>query len=187
MKKAVIQCLLCIFLPVLAGCAGRTEEKAEKSEYAQAVDVLKAVADTYTEEEKFAMYGGDQEHAVMDEPGSFDINRPDEMEQVLGLPAGLASEIEDAASMVHMMNGNVFTGAAYRLHENTDRNAFAESVKTALLDRQWMCGQPDTLTVMDADGYVITAYGSAELMKTFQAKVMTVCKDAKILAEAPVG
>ena len=86
-----------------------------------------------------------------------------------------------------MMNGNVFTGAAYRLHENTDRNAFAESVKTALLDRQWMCGQPDTLTVMDADGYVITAYGSAELMKTFQAKVMTVCKDAKILAEAPVG
>ena len=33
----------------------------------------------------------------------------------LGLPESEAANIDDAASMVHMMNANTFTGAAYRL------------------------------------------------------------------------
>ena len=123
---------------------------------------LRAVVDAYTDEERFAMYGGDREHAVMDAPGTFDVSQVQEMEDVLGLPSGLASDIEEAASMVHMMNGNVFTGAAYRLREGTDQDAFAQAVKTALLEKRWMCGQPDTMLVLSVDHvYVITAFGEA--------------------------
>lgn len=174
--------ILCVAVMLAAaGCGGSS------SDYASALEVLEAVAGAYKQEDQFAMYGGDQEHAVMDAPGSFDIRKTEELEAVLGLPSELADQLEDAASMVHMMNGNVFTGAAYRLRDNADKHAFAQAVQSALLKKQWMCGQPDTLAVWEVDGtYVITAYGDAEMMEAFQAYTQSVCKDVKVLAEAPV-
>ena len=86
-----------------------------------------------------------------------------------------------------MMNGNVFTGAAYRLREGTDQDAFAQAVKTALLEKRWMCGQPDTMLVLSVDHvYVITAYGEAGIIQTFKEKSMSVLKETKILMEAPI-
>lgn len=189
MKKKMTICLICFLLTTLSGC-GKSKDPASKGEnpkYAQAVDVLRTVADAYTNEEQFAMYGGDHEHAVMDEPGTFDISKIQEMEEALGLPSGLATELEDAASMVHMMNGNVFTGAAYRLREGTDQNDFAQAVKAALMEKQWLCGQPDTMLVLSVDPtYVVTAYGEADMIKTFKAKSMSALNEAKILMEAPI-
>ena len=189
MEKKMSICLICCLLNVLSGC-GKSQDPAledEKLHYTQAVDVLRAVVDAYTDEERFAMYGGDREHAVMDAPGTFDVSQVQEMEDVLGLPSGLASDIEEAASMVHMMNGNVFTGAAYRLREGTDQDAFAQAVKTALLEKRWMCGQPDTMLVLSVDHvYVITAYGEAGIIQTFKEKSMSVLKETKILMEAPI-
>ena len=189
MKKLTAIGLFCFFALVLSSCGKSSDSNKEekKSDYAQAADVLKAVADSYTQEERFAMYGGDQEHAVMDEPGKFDISKQEEMEDVLGLPTELASGIEDAASMVHMMNGNMFTGAAYRLKSSTDKDHFAQTVKDTLSKKQWICGQPDIMTVIDVDGvYVITAYGEAQIMETFKKKAMFVFKDAKVFIEAPI-
>lgn len=188
MKKKVLIGLTCFFLPVLCACGNHLQDMGEDSAYVQAVEVLRAVSDTYTQDEQFAMYGGDQEHAVTDEPGTFDVNKTEEMEQVLGLPAEYASNIADAASMVHMMNGNVFTGAAYRLKDGVSQDDFAKAVQSALTEKQWICGQPDTMLVIDVDGtYVITAYGEAEMMETFKTKAMNVFQDANILTEAPIG
>lgn len=189
MKKLTAMYLICFLALALSGCGKSSDLNKEdkKSDYAQAADVLKTVADSYTQEERFAMYGGDQEHAVMDEPGKFDISKQEEMEETLGLPTELASDIEDAASMVHMMNGNLFTGAAYRLKSSKDIDHFAQAVKGVLREKQWICGQPDTMTVIDVDGvYVITAYGEAQIMETFKKKAMSVFKDAKIVIEAPI-
>ena len=189
MEKKMSICLICCLLTVLSGC-GKSQDPAledEKLHYTQAVDVLRAVVDAYTDEERFAMYGGDREHAVMDAPGTFDVSQVQEMEDVLGLPSGLASDIEEAASMVHMMNGNVFTGAAYRLREGTDQDAFAQAVKTALLEKRWMCGQPDTLIIIKVDGsYVITAFGAADTIETFKSNALSALEGAEVIIEAPI-
>lgn len=187
MKKKIIIGMICFFLPALCGCGKHQQDTGKDSVYAQAVEVLRAVADAYTQDEQFAMYGGDQEHAVMDEPGTFDVNKTEEMEQVLGLPAEYASNVTDAASMVHMMNANVFTGAAYRLKDGVAQDDFAKAVQSALIEKQWICGQPDTMLVLDVDGtYVITAYGEAQIMDAFKTKAMNVFQNANILTEAPI-
>ncbi len=189
-NRITVFCLALLFLAAGAGCSiGRKQEQREEgSAYASALEALQAVAGAYTQEDRFAMYGGDQEHAVMDAPGSFDTGKTEELEATLGLPPDLADQLEEAASMVHMMNGNVFTGAAYRLKDNADKSAFAKAVQSALLKKQWMCGQPDTLAVLDADGtYVITAYGEAGVMETFQAYARSVFKNVTVLAEAPIA
>ena len=49
----------------------------------------------------------------MDAPGKFDISKTEELGITLGLPEDLWDDIDDAASMVHMMNANTFTGAVY--------------------------------------------------------------------------
>ena len=189
MKRLTVLCLAVVLAHTGSGCGrGQTEQENKGSAYASAVEVLEAVAGAYTAEDQFAIYGGDQEHAVMDAPGNFDISKTEELEATLGLPAKLADELEDAASMVHMMNSNTFTGAAYRLKDSADQNAFAQEVTSALLEKQWMCGQPDTLAVLDVDGtYLVTAYGEAEIMETFQAHALSVFPRAKVLTEMPVA
>ena len=186
-NQIIVFCLMLLFLAAGAGCGIGQKQEGKGSAYATALEALEAVAGAYTQEDQFAMYGGDQEHAVMDAPGSFDISKTEELEATLGLPADLADQLEDAASMVHMMNGNVFTGAAYRLKDNADKNAFAQAVQSALLKKQWLCGQPDTLVVLETDGtYVITAYGEAGVMETFRSYAQSVFQDVKVLTEAPI-
>ena len=123
----------------------------------------------------------------MDGPGKFDVTKKEELDQILGLPADQASAVEDAASMLHMMNANTFTGAVYRLKDGTDMDAFGEAVKNHIKDRQWMCGFPDTFVVIRVDGsYVITAFGEAEIMETFQKNALSALDGAEVLLEEPL-
>lgn len=121
MRKAVLLFLSVMMASVLSGCGGQKDSQAEQgggeSRYAEALDVLNEVIKVYGEDELFSMYGGDQENAVMDGPGKFDITKTEELESVYGLAADQSSNIEDAATMVHLMNANTFTGAAYRIKE----------------------------------------------------------------------
>ena len=70
MKNKMALIFIAVMALVLTGCgAGQQDSKEneeEASEYAQALDVLNAVVDTYAEEDLFSMYGGDSEHAVME-------------------------------------------------------------------------------------------------------------------------
>ena len=162
MRKAVLLFLSVMMVSVLSGCGGQKDSQAEQgggeSRYAEALDVLNEVIKVYGEDELFSMYGGDQENAVMDGPGKFDIAKTEELESVYGLAADQSSNIEDAATMVHLMNANTFTGAVYRIKEGVDMNAFADALKSCILARQWICGQPDTLVLINLDGrYIITA------------------------------
>lgn len=192
MKKTVILFLAAIMSLTLWGCGGRgtVEEgqNTEESQYAQALDVLNEVVNVYAEEELFSIYGGDQENAVMDAPGRFDISKTEELEASLGLPEELFDDIDDAASMVHMMNANTFTGAVYHLKDSTDLDTFADTVEANILAKQWLCGQPDTLLILNVDGgYVITAYGEAGIMQTFKDNALSALNGAKVIAEAPIS
>lgn len=106
----------------------------------------------------------------------------------LGLPESQIASVDDAASMIHMMNANTFTGAAYHLKDGTDLDAFAEEVKTNILNTQWICGFPDTLLIINAGGgYVITAYGQGDIMESFKTKVQSALEGSEVMVEVPIA
>lgn len=193
MKKLTVLFMTAVMATALMGCGGKTDSSAGEgaeagaSKYGEAVEVLNAVFGTYAEADLFSVYGGNQENPVMDAPGKFDISKTEELDYALGLPQAMAADIDDAASMVHMMNGNVFTGAAYRLKDGVDMDSFAEEAKTKILGRQWMCGQPDTLIIIKVDGsYVITAFGAADTIETFKNNALSALEGAEVIIEAPI-
>lgn len=193
MKKMTMLFLaVVVVVGMLSGCGKKDNSGGEagsaESKYSDALEVLNKVVGAYGEDELFSMYGGNQENAVMDAPGKFDISKTDELENVYGLPADVSSDIEDAATMVHLMNANTFTGAVYRLKEGTDLNAFADSVKSCILARQWICGQPDSLVIINVDGrYVITAFGVDGLMEDLKTNALAALDGAQVMIEAPIA
>ena len=191
MKKIVWPLVMSMVVLVLSVCGGQPSKTGmgeAMPEYEDALDVLNSITGVYKEDELFSLYGGDQENAVMDAPGKFDISKSEELDLVLGLPESQTANIEDAASMVHMMNANTFTGAAYRLKDGTDLDTFVETVKSNILARQWICGQPDTLVIIDAGGgYVVTAFGQAEIMELFKTNALSALSGAKVVTETPVS
>lgn len=196
MKKRTLFILAAAMVLMLSGCGNKqetTEESKEsaaggESAYAEAVDILNEVVKQYGEDELFAMYGGNQENAVMDAPGKFDVSKTEELKMTLGLPEEQAENIDDAASMVHMMNGNTFTGAVYHLKDGTDLTAFSDAVKENILATQWMCGQPDTLVIIDVDGqYVISAYGEAQIMEIFKNHALSALDGSQVITETPIA
>ncbi len=192
MRKAVLLFLSVMMVSVLSGCGGQKDSQAEQgggqSQYTEALEVLNQVIEAYGEDELFSMYGGDQENAVMDGPGKFDIAKTEELESVYGLAADQSSNIEDAATMVHLMNANTFTGAVYRLKEGVDMDDFADALKSCILARQWICGQPDTLVLINVDGrYIITAFGEAGIIENFKTNALSALSGAQVITEAPVA
>ena len=191
MKKMFI-CLVGMVMAIsLAGCGGQSDAQnggsAPDSSYTSAVQVLETVIDAYTEEQKFPIGGGDSENLTSEAPGAFDISKTEELDMTLGLPESEAANIDDAASMVHMMNANTCTGAAYRLKSGVQVEEFSEAVKENVLAKQWMCGMPDTMVVIDVDGqYVLTAYGADELIETFKTNALSALDGAKVVLDAPV-
>ncbi len=187
MKKVAMLLAAAVMIFPLSGCGGKeTNQEAAKSQYADSLEILNKVVESYDENDLFAMYGGDQQNAVMDGPGKFDISKTEELDYTLGLPADQFSNIEDAASMVHLMNANTFTGAVYRLKEDVDLDAFTDSVKSNILAKQWICGQPDTLILINVDGrYVITAYGEAQIMEIFKNNALGALDGAQVVTEVP--
>ncbi len=190
-KAALFFAIMMVF--TLFGCGGKQDGSGEstdgkESKYAESLEVLDAVVKAYAEEDLFSIYGGNQENAVMDAPGKFDISKTEELAYTLGLPESQFSSIDDAASMVHMMNANTFTGAVYRLKDGTDMDAFADAVESGILSKQWVCGQPDTFIVINVDGkYVITAYGEAGIIETFKNNALSALDGAKVITETPVS
>ncbi len=205
MKRLTILFFMVMLIFMLTGCGsgnggsqsgmGENSEESEESQYGEseeskygeALDVLSAIRQSYKEEDMFAIYGGNQENAVMDAPGKFDISKTEEMKVNLGLPEELWDDIDDAASMVHMMNANTFTGAVYHLKDGTDSNDFADAVKTNIMATQWICGQPDTLVIIEVKGnYIITAYGEAGIMETFKDNALSALDGSQVIMEEPV-
>ncbi len=190
MKKLITIFLAAMIIVTLIGCGNKDSNNGNQggqSKYTESLDVLKEIVKVYKEDQLFAMYGGNQENAVMDAPGKFDVGKTEELDVTLGFPKSQTANIEDAASMVHMMNGNIFTGAAYRLKSGINMNDFAEAVKTNILAKQWMCGQPDTLIIINVDGtYVITAYGEAEIMQIFKTNALSALSGAQVITETPI-
>ena len=90
--------------------------------------------------------------------------------------------VADAATMIHMMNANTFTGAVLNLNEGVDKAAFAATAKDAVMNAQWMCGFPEKLIIADMGGqYLLMAYGINDAMGPFEAKLTEAYPTASVL------
>ncbi len=156
-------------------------------------EILTTVWDKFEDEDtdenmyndKFAVIGGHFENPVDNAPGKYDVSKAEDLEFNLCVPQDAISKIDDAASMIHMMNANTFTAGAFHVKEASDVNAFVDGVKERTLGNQWMCGFPDELLIITIDdNYVVSAFGNADTMKEFKTILMDEYSDAaKVVVE----
>lgn len=188
MKKLALICSAAVLAIFLGACGGGSLAgggPAAKS----ALDLLATVWDGYTDEEKFPIAGGDMsgENMVMDGPGNFSTGDPSLLDASLGLPEASAGLIDEAASLIHMMNANTFTCGAFHLKAGGDAGTLSAALKDNLLQRQWMCGFPDKLVIMQVDSYVVSFFGANEIVDTFKAKLAEAYASAETLCDEPVA
>ena len=195
MKKALaIVLALTVVLVCFAACGSKTPTDANTNtdaanttvaapSYADAVEVLTTIFAAYAEENVFPVAGGDEAHMDFENPapGKYDYTLTDELSVVAQFPVSQSANIEDAATAMHMMNANSFTGAAYLLKADADAAAFAADFKAALDNARWMCGFPEKFVVIKTGSYIVTAYGVADIMDYFKTTATTALAGEVIL------
>ncbi|MDO4673515.1 MAG: hypothetical protein Q4A76_11445, partial [Porphyromonadaceae bacterium] len=108
-------------------------------------EILTKVWESYPDTDKFAVMGGDYNHMVENAPGEFDVNDKESLSSLLIVPDDAAAYLDQASSLIHAMNANTFTSAAFHIADAKNTEAFVSSLKDALLNNQWMCGFPEQL------------------------------------------
>ena len=190
MLITLLMCTVLMMTMIACGKSGDNGNAAEDNASVETVNVadsaelLTNVWNTYEEADKFPIGGGDYENMVMDTVGAFDVTKTEDLDSLLGMPAAGAAMIDDAASMMHMMNANTFTAGAYRLADASLQQDLADLLKDNIMNRQWMCGFPDTLLIASVgDEYVVSAFGNAEIMETFKTKLQEQYEVTEVIYE----
>ena len=158
MKKIISLVLAAVLTLSLAACGTKNDSKGDQpAAPASALDLL----------EKFPAAGGDYSEANSkeDAPGVYDLTDRAAVDSALGLPE--TAKVDQAASLVHMMNQNTFTAAAY--HCTDDADALATALRDNIQQRQWMCGFPDKVAVAVVGEYVVSVFGAEDLVNTFMS------------------
>lgn len=165
-------------------------EEEESVPYEPVTDTEKALNAGWSklaDDERFFAMGGDAETPVDGAPGNFSIADAEALDSTLGFPAASVGSIDEAASLLHAMNANTFTGAAYRVAEGVDADALADDIKTNILARQWMCGFPETLIIIKADDILITAFGDGEIIENYRNNTLSALEGATLVTETPIA
>ena len=190
MKKIISLILAGVMMLGLAACGA--EKPAETTAPAQttapavtvesALAVLEDIWAKYGEDEKFAVIGGNMENPVDGAPGNYDMAYAENLTWNLLIPESEITNVAEAATMIHMMNANTFTSGVVRLAEGTDAEAFAQVMRDAIQNNQWMCGFPETLTIAVIDGeYVLIAFGVNDAMNPFMTHFAEAYAEAEVL------
>ena len=149
---------------------------------ASALEILETVWAQFGEDEKFFVMGGDFDNMVDGAPGK--VTNSDFIAGNLLVPADQTANITDVASLLHAMNANTFTCAAYAV---ADANAFATAMQTAIQGNQWMCGFPEKLLIAEVGGYVVVAFGHGDAVNPFQTKLTAAYPTTQILVDEPIA
>ncbi len=208
MKKTISLLLaLTMVAALFAGCSGNTntnettieattdvttEVTTEAVSYADALDVLNTLFNAYTstvpEDQQFAVAGGDMEHSVMGAPGVFSLTPAENLTSSLNVDASIVPQIDDAASLMHMMNSNIFTAGVYHVTEGTDLNAFTSTLASGIKGTHFVCGAPEQLIIMTIGGeYVLAMYGSGDLIPAYKDVAVATLTGAELVVDDPIA
>lgn len=150
--------------------------------------ILENIWSRYGDADRFAAFGGAVENSVTDGPGDLDITNTEELTSRYLVPQTMLTAIDEAASLVHMMNNNIFTGAVFHLTQETSADAFAEALWQSLQDTQWICGSPDRALICEVEtGYVLMAFGAEEILATFRSNLKAAYPENRELYEEAIA
>ena len=203
MKKSVALFLAAFMVVGCVACGGRGNEGNSEGNsqnanngnttITDANEILTKVWDKFEDEDtdgdmyndKFAVIGGHFDDSVENAPGKYDVSKAEDLEASLCVPQDAIQYIDDAASMVHMMNANTFTAGAFHVTDKANVDGFVSAVKERTIGNQWMCGFPDKLLMLTiGDDYVVSAYGNADTIESFKTTLLSEYKDsAKVVVE----
>ena len=192
MKKIIAFVLMAAMVLSLTACAKQPAEEGvapEAVEIASALELLNNVWAGYADAEKFAAAGGDasEENMTMDGPGRFGVEDAEMLDVMLALPPSAAEKIDDAASLMHMMNANTFTCGAYHAAASEDVSPIVDEIVNNIGGRQWMCGFPEELLIMTVGDYVISAFGAKDLLDVFEANTLKAYDMMQVAYREPIA
>lgn len=194
MKKILALLLAAVMVLSLAACTDKGSEGgatppagAQTNQPKSALEILEKVWSKYSADEKFPATGGSEKQMKEDMPGKFDVSDAEALDFELGFPKANASEIDDAASLMHMLNQNNFSCGVYHVKDSGNVEALAGKIKENILARQWLCGFPEKLVILTIGDYIVSVFGAGELTDTFIAKLSAEYSSAKQLFDVPVA
>ncbi len=180
MKKRILFAVVAVILVVaLAACAGKGD--VNKVQIESSAALLNSVWDTYAEEEKFFVMGGDFSNPVDNAAGAFNLTDVENATATLHIAEDALAFVDEAGTMIHGMNANTFTAAAYHLKDAKNAETLVNSLKDSIKSTQWMCGFPDTLIIYTVGDYVVAAFGNTDAIETFKTKLASVYGESATL------
>ena len=191
MKKILSAVLALTLVLTMTACGGNATQETEgvsaQELPASALEILETVWAEYAEEEKFPIIGGSMAAPVDGAPGSYDL-ADENITYNLLIPADQLTNVTEAASMIHMMNANTFTCAAFKLADGVTAADFGAAMKDAVLNNQWMCGFPDSLLIRAfGDSYVVMAFGVNDAMTPFESHLTAAYPGMETIASETIG
>lgn len=160
------------------------EDEVVPTEISSSLELLTELWSAFPEEEKFAIAGGD---GAMDAPGAIEVSGNGEtLDSMYGFPKDSEALIDDAASMIHMMNANTFTCAAYHVVNQDDKAALMTAIKDNIAQRQWMCGFPDRYMVVEVGDYIVSAFGKEEAITSLKNAFTAKYPDSAIIYDEAI-
>ena len=174
-----------------------TEPETVESEESEPEETVNEVSDPVTllnttwalfgEDEKFPVTGGDfSSGELIQEAAWFSLEEPDSLDYVAGFPAAEIGSIDSAATLMHMMNQNTFTAGAYHVVDGTDMTSLSKAVRDNIMNRQWMCGFPDKLVVVNVGDYLVSVFGKNQPVDAFSAHLLAAYPTAVIVVDEPI-
>lgn len=180
MKKFLAMLLAGAMVFGCVACGGSNTPKVEVND---AQELLTKVWETYGEKEKFFAMGGHFEAPVDNGPGTYDITKAEDLEMSYCIPADAIAMVDDAATIMHAMNANTFSAAAYHVTDAANAQTVIDGIKERTLNNQWMCGFPDELIIVTVgEEYIVSAFGAADIVDNFQAKLTEVYGEAAVVS-----
>ena len=192
MKKFISVILALTLVLSMAACGGNNASTGETEPAgavaASALEILENIWNQYGEDEKFAVIGGNMEAPVDGAPGNYDMAYAENLTYNLLVPADSLASVDEAATVIHMMNANTFTSGVVHLTEGTDVAAFVQTMRDAVQNNQWMCGFPETLVIaVIGNEYVLVAFGVNDAMTPFQTHLAEAYADADVQVNEAIG
>lgn len=190
MKKLLALLLTLPLALAIAGCgsdAPASDQNAEPA-YADSLAVFSAAWDAYAEDDKFFALGGTFAAPVDGAPGAYDLSDTETLTYSFCIPADLLGSIDNAATLMHAMNANSFTGSVVHFVDGTDVDAAIGAIEAQVAETQWMCGIPEKLMIATVPGnYVVVAFGATDIMNTFVAYASESVAGFTVVVDQPIA
>ncbi len=163
-----------------------TEQTQTGTATTTSAQILTKIWEQYGEGERFASYGGAVENSVSDAPGDLDMTDAEELTNRYLLSQEQLEHVENGASLVHLMNSNIFTATVFKMKDGADLRAAAKALRDNIQKTQWICGQPDELLVAEADGHLLMVFAAKEAMDTFRQNLKKAYANATVIYDEAV-